>query len=68
MYDYSICFSIGGVPSLYVYSVCISIGGVSSLYVYSDLPVDALPLDTDVHEPYVSEMTFDPRHVYPEPL
>ncbi|KAF4073507.1 hypothetical protein AMELA_G00243900 [Ameiurus melas] len=43
-------------------------GGVSSLYVYSDLPVDALPLDTDVHEPYMSEMTFDPRHVYPEPL
>ncbi|KAM9493908.1 junction plakoglobin-like isoform 2-T3 [Clarias gariepinus] len=42
--------------------------GVSSLYVYSDLPVDALPLDPDVHEPYVPEMAFDPRHVYPEPL
>ncbi|KAK3506412.1 hypothetical protein QTP70_028107, partial [Hemibagrus guttatus] len=43
------------------------IEGVSSLYVYSDLPVNALPLDPDVHGPYVSDMTFDPRHVYPEP-
>ncbi|XP_062845057.1 junction plakoglobin-like [Trichomycterus rosablanca] len=42
--------------------------GVYSPYSYPDLPMEALSLDPDVPEPYVSEVTFDPRLIYPEPL
>ncbi|KAG1946745.1 junction plakoglobin [Pimephales promelas] len=37
-------------------------------YGYSDLPMDGLPLDAELHEQYMPEMTYDPRQVYPNPL
>ncbi|CAL8272724.1 unnamed protein product [Lota lota] len=37
-------------------------------YGYTDLPLDTLPLDPDLHETYMPDMTYDPRHPYPEPL
>ncbi|GLD61198.1 junction plakoglobin-like protein [Lates japonicus] len=37
-------------------------------YGYTDLPLDTLPLDPDLHEPYIPDMTYDPRQAYPEPL
>ncbi|XP_063327112.1 junction plakoglobin isoform X1 [Pelmatolapia mariae] len=37
-------------------------------YGYADLPLDTLPLDPDLHEPYIPDMTYDPRQTYPEPL
>lgn len=37
-------------------------------YAYADLPLDTLPLDPDLHEPYIPDMTYDPRQAYPEPL
>ncbi|KAG9279473.1 junction plakoglobin isoform X2 [Astyanax mexicanus] len=37
-------------------------------YGYPDIPMDGLPLDPEIHEQYMPEMTFDPRQVYPEPL
>ncbi|XP_044187058.1 junction plakoglobin-like [Thunnus albacares] len=37
-------------------------------YGYADLPLDTLPLDPDLHEPYIPDMTYDPRQAYPEPL
>ncbi|KAI4884849.1 hypothetical protein NFI96_022867 [Prochilodus magdalenae] len=37
-------------------------------YGYPDLPMDGLPLDPEIHEQFMPEMTFDPRQVYPEPL
>ncbi|KAG7274817.1 hypothetical protein CRUP_010314, partial [Coryphaenoides rupestris] len=37
-------------------------------YGYTDLPLDTLPLDPELHESYMPEMTYDPRHPYPEPL
>ncbi|TKS92468.1 Junction plakoglobin [Collichthys lucidus] len=37
-------------------------------YGYADLPLDTMPLDPDLHEPYIPDMTYDPRQAYPEPL
>lgn len=37
-------------------------------YGYADLPLDTLPLDPDFHDPYIPDMTYDPRQAYPEPL
>ncbi|XP_017571684.1 junction plakoglobin [Pygocentrus nattereri] len=37
-------------------------------YGYPDLPMDGLPLDPEIHEQFMPEMTFDSRQVYPEPL
>ncbi|XP_052430062.1 junction plakoglobin [Carassius gibelio] len=37
-------------------------------YGYSDLHMDGLPLDAELHEQYMPEMTYDPRQVYPNPL
>ncbi|XP_068192116.1 junction plakoglobin-like [Antennarius striatus] len=37
-------------------------------YGYADLTLDTLPLDPDLHDPYMSDMTYDPRQAYPEPL
>ena len=37
-------------------------------YGYADLPLDTLPLDPDLHETYIPDMTYDPRQAYPEPL
>ncbi|XP_036421691.1 junction plakoglobin isoform X1 [Colossoma macropomum] len=37
-------------------------------YGYPDLPIDGLPLDPEIHEQFMPEMSFDPRQVYPEPL
>ncbi|XP_069566003.1 junction plakoglobin-like isoform X1 [Brachyistius frenatus] len=37
-------------------------------YGYADLPLDTLPLDPDLHEAYIPDMTYDPRQAYPEPL
>lgn len=37
-------------------------------YAYADLPLDMLPLDPDLHETYIPDMTYDPRQAYPEPL
>ncbi|KAJ4932445.1 hypothetical protein JOQ06_010867 [Pogonophryne albipinna] len=37
-------------------------------YGYADMPLDSLPLDPDLHETYIPDMTYDPRQAYPEPL
>ncbi|XP_077413747.1 junction plakoglobin a-like isoform X1 [Vanacampus margaritifer] len=37
-------------------------------YGYTDLPLDTLPLDPDLHESYIPDMTYDARQTYPEPL
>ncbi|XP_067281995.1 junction plakoglobin [Pseudorasbora parva] len=37
-------------------------------YGYSDIHMDGLPLDAELHEQYMPEMTYDPRQVYPNPL
>lgn len=37
-------------------------------YGYADIPLDSLPLDPDLHETYIPDMTYDPRQAYPEPL
>ncbi|XP_061829790.1 junction plakoglobin-like isoform X1 [Nerophis lumbriciformis] len=37
-------------------------------YGYAELPLDTLPLDPDLHETYMPEMSHDPRQAYPEPL
>ncbi|XP_072531845.1 junction plakoglobin [Salminus brasiliensis] len=42
--------------------------GAYPSYGYPDIPIDGLPLDPEIHEQYMPEMTFDPRQVYPEPL
>lgn len=50
-------------------SVCISeLDGSYPPYGYADLPLDTLPLDPDLHESYIPDMTYDPRQTYPEPL
>ncbi|KAI9534194.1 hypothetical protein NQZ68_016913 [Dissostichus eleginoides] len=37
-------------------------------YGYADMPLESLPLDPDLHETYIPDMTYDPRQAYPEPL
>lgn len=37
-------------------------------YGYTELPLDTLPLDPELHEAYIPDMTYDPRQAYPEPL
>eukprot|EP00063_Salmo_salar_P084979 XP_014059814.1 PREDICTED: junction plakoglobin-like [Salmo salar] len=37
-------------------------------YIYSDLGVDGMPLEAEMHEQYMPEMAYDPRQAYPEPL
>ncbi|XP_062388449.1 junction plakoglobin [Sardina pilchardus] len=37
-------------------------------YGYADIPMDGLPLDAELHEAYMPDMTYDPRQAYPEPL
>lgn len=37
-------------------------------YGYAELPLDTLPLDPELHETYIPDMTYDPRQAYPEPL
>lgn len=37
-------------------------------YIYSDLGVDGMPLEAEMHEQYMPEMVYDPRQAYPEPL
>lgn len=37
-------------------------------YGYAELPLDTLPLDPELHEAYIPDMTYDPRQAYPEPL
>lgn len=39
-----------------------------SSYGYTDLPIDNLPLDTHLPEPYLQDLTFDPCQAYPQPL
>ena len=50
--------------------VCVvpDLDGVYPAYGYPDLPLDALPLDPELHEHYMPDMTYDPRQPYPEPL
>ncbi|CAB1341602.1 unnamed protein product [Coregonus sp. 'balchen'] len=37
-------------------------------YGYSDLAMDGMPLEAEMHEQYMPEMAYDPRQAYPEPL
>lgn len=37
-------------------------------YGYADLPLDTLPLEPDLHESYIPDMTYDARQTFPEPL
>ncbi|KAK7938840.1 hypothetical protein WMY93_002166 [Mugilogobius chulae] len=37
-------------------------------YGYTDLPLDSLPLDPDLQEPYLPDLTFDPCQAFPQPL
>ncbi|XP_029365107.1 junction plakoglobin-like isoform X2 [Echeneis naucrates] len=37
-------------------------------YGYTELPLDSLPIDRDLHEPYIPDMTYNPSQAYPEPL
>lgn len=50
-------------------SLCVSeLDGSYPPYGYADLPLDTLPLDPDLHNPYIPDITYDPRQAYPEPL
>lgn len=37
-------------------------------YGYSDMPLDNLPLDPHLQEPYLPDLSFDPCQAYPQPL
>lgn len=50
------------------YSSVSELEGSYPPYGYADMPLDTLPLDPDLPEPYIPDMTYDPRQAYPEPL
>ncbi|KAM7386256.1 hypothetical protein PAMA_009070 [Pampus argenteus] len=57
-----------GQSSIHVHMRHEDLDGSYPPYGYTDLPLDTLPLDPDLHDPYIADMTYDQRLAYPEPL